>query len=149
MEFVERAEIRRQQAMSALDEKNQSDQGQFFTPLAVAQMMAQMLPLPTSNKVRILDPGAGSGILTAAVVDRFTRESPETNLEIVAVEKDSELIPALKNTLKDCSRPGVHLEYVNQDFIEWALQGQSLFDYVIQNPPYFKLASMLTLQPSS
>lgn len=141
MEFVERAEIRRQQAMSALDEKSQSDQGQFFTPLAVAQMMAQMLPLPTSNKVRILDPGAGSGILTAAVVDRFTRESPETNLEIVAVEKDSELIPALKNTLKDCSRPGVHLEYVNQDFIEWALQGQSLFDYVIQNPPYFKIAS--------
>ena len=140
MEFVERAEIRRQQAMSALDEKSQSDQGQFFTPLAVAQMMAQMLPLPTSNKVRILDPGAGSGILTAAVVDRFTRESPETNLEIIAVEKDSELIPALKNTLKDCSRPGVHLEYVNQDFIEWALQGQSLFDYVIQNPPYFKLS---------
>lgn len=96
MEFVERAEIRRQQAMSALDEKSQSDQGQFFTPLAVAQMMAQMLPLPTSNKVRILDPGAGSGILTAAVVDRFTRESPETNLEIIAVEKNSELIPAFE-----------------------------------------------------
>ena len=41
--------------------------GQFFTPAAIADYMANM-PQYFGETVSILDPGAGSGILSAAIV---------------------------------------------------------------------------------
>ena len=46
--------------------------GQFFTSIETAEYMAGMFDLSgLPEEVRILDPGTGSGILSAAVVDRL------------------------------------------------------------------------------
>lgn len=50
--------------------------GQHLTPLPVARLMASMLGDPPAE-VRLLDPGAGIGSLTAAAIESLTdRASP-------------------------------------------------------------------------
>ena len=56
----------------AVDPQHRADLGQFFTPAKVAAFMASMLDMPNApQELRILDPGGGSGILTAAAVSEL------------------------------------------------------------------------------
>ena len=43
--------------------------GQFFTSKTTAQFMVSMFNIPQKNIVRILDPGAGTGILSIALIE--------------------------------------------------------------------------------
>jgi adenine-specific DNA-methyltransferase len=88
----------------------------------------------------VLDPGAGSGMLSAAIVDRLRRERPGVPIHLVAVENDRALLPALHETLGDLeSLAGVTTELVSADFLAWGLLTGERFDLAIQNPPYAKL----------
>ncbi|SDN70784.1 adenine-specific DNA-methyltransferase [Actinomyces ruminicola] len=118
---------------------NQAELGQFFTPTAVARIMADLVHLPASGTLRVLDPGAGSGMLSAAVVDRVRRERPDVQVSVTAVELDQRLWPVLADTLADCAaESGVRTSLVKSDFVQWALHTDERFDVVIQNPPYHK-----------
>lgn len=55
------------EAGRGLDAGRRGEMGQFPTPPAVARFMASMLEL-RGRSVRLLDAGAGVGVLTAAVV---------------------------------------------------------------------------------
>lgn len=154
MSLLQRAEQRRIDATQTIGLENLAKSEQFFTPVEVAQLMAERL-IPTSNlpeTISLLDPGAGPGILTAAAVDRLTALAPNTRIRITAVEKDADLIPQLTQTLEDCvnHNPNVVYEIHNTDFIYWGTNQQDLFketpeqrkfDLCIQNPPYAKLAA--------
>ena len=84
MNLLERAAARREAALADLDMTSQAELGQFFTPVAVARIMADLPRLPESGTFRVLDPGAGSGVLTAAVVDRVRRERPDLQVTLTA-----------------------------------------------------------------
>lgn len=104
--------------------------------------MANLPRLPQEGTFRILDPGAGSGILSAAIADRIRRESPSLQVSIVAVEDDEVLFQALQETLRDIEhRANATTELVPAEFLTWALDQAASFDLVIQNPPYAKLLS--------
>lgn len=150
--LVSRAEARRVAALGTLDEARQASLGQFFTPARAAELIAAMATLPRGGTVRILDPGAGAGSLTAALVARFLDESPGVEIEVMAVEIDERVVPFLAETLDDCkqtaAKRGVRLtsQVVVGDFIAGstgllervpALEGP--FDVVVMNPPYAKL----------
>ena len=62
MDMVGRAARRRETALADLDETERAARGQFFTPTAVAKIMARLLKVPDHGVVRVLDPGAGSGL---------------------------------------------------------------------------------------
>ncbi|WP_199729864.1 carbamoyltransferase C-terminal domain-containing protein [Tessaracoccus sp. OH4464_COT-324] len=143
------AEVERVAALGGLDAHTQSELGQFFTPAAAARLIASMPRLPEAGTLRVLDPGAGSGVLAAALVSRALSERPGLSIEIVAVERDPAVLPSLRATLSACEQAGggrVHAEAVEADFIldsvglgaSLSLDGQ--FDLVIENPPYGKLA---------
>lgn len=144
-----RAEARRVAALAALDPEQQRALGQYFTPAPAATLMASLPHLDDlPAQVRVLDPGAGSGSLTAALVERLATERPDVAVHVVAVETDLTVIPVLTETLADCARvPGVTTELVAGDFLAGAtglnaaptLQGP--FDLVIMNPPYGKHAA--------
>lgn len=143
------AESERVAALGELDAHTQSDLGQFFTPAAAAQLIASIPRLPSHGTLRVLDPGAGSGVLTAALVGRVLAEQPHLNIEIVAVERDPVVMPYLRATLAECERAGggrVSAEAVGADFIldstglDASLKLEAQFDLVIENPPYGKLA---------
>lgn len=125
--------------------------GQFFTPIEVAEQMLRPIDsLP--DKVRVLDPGAGAGMLSAAVLTRLlssdclnTRE-----IEIVAYEVDANVSPFLRKTLDMCAtlsaRQGINFKYTIHivDFIEAStprLYSTEKFDLAVLNPPYGKIKS--------
>jgi adenine-specific DNA-methyltransferase len=119
----------------------------------VAALMAEMFELPADH-VRLLDPGAGTGILTAAFIEELcSRDNPPAGIEAIAYEVDDLMADYLQETYglcqEYCEAHAVRFsgEVRRQDFIEdlsVAAQGGFLateqpFDAVIMNPPYGKL----------
>ena len=82
MDLLSLAAGRRDAGLAALDDGARADLGQFLTPIEVARLMAALPRLPRQGVLRVLDPGAGSGVLSAAVVDRVRREAPDLRLEV-------------------------------------------------------------------
>ncbi|MBO4513771.1 MAG: SAM-dependent DNA methyltransferase, partial [Victivallales bacterium] len=57
--------------------------GQFFTSLETARFMAGMFDLSLAPEIiRILDPGAGSGMLSAALVERLNEFGSAKNIHL-------------------------------------------------------------------
>lgn len=139
MDMVGRAARRRETALADLDETERAARGQFFTPTAVAKIMARLLKVPDHGVVRVLDPGAGSGMLTATLVSHLATVTPSLRVHVTAVEDDTSLLPALRETLDDCSVLGAETRLIAEDYVSWAVTSDERFDLVIQNPPYHKL----------
>ncbi|MCL2667413.1 MAG: class I SAM-dependent methyltransferase [Micrococcales bacterium] len=146
--LLDLAERQRVQALAGVEAETQSELGQFFTPAAAAALIASIPRLPERGVVRVLDPGAGSGVLSAALVERVLAERPDLRLHVVAVECDRAVLAHLRATLDACVKAGqgrVRVEVVEADFIfastglDATMDGQQ-FDLVIENPPYGKLA---------
>lgn len=147
-----RAEARRIRALQALAAERQAELGQFFTPERAAKLIAGLPSLPDRGRLRVLDPGAGTGSLTAALVARAMHGSRRLELELTAVEVDHQVAAFLQETLDDVVRTAAEVglkvtaTLVRGDFIELFSgfgQGRSAlevpFDLVIMNPPYRKL----------
>lgn len=140
---------------SSIEQRKQK--GQFFTPVEVCQFMAGLLSPAGSEPLRLLDPGAGTGLLTAAVCDRLLALRFPRDLEFHLFENDPSVLPFLHKTMKSCCEAlgaaGHSARYVvhEKDFILDAAStvfgARSLFDpsdygqfdAVIMNPPYFKV----------
>lgn len=142
-----------QQKFHALTSPAQrKEQGHFSTPPIVAEFMASLFFETASPSKRILDPGAGVGILSAAICDRVLSDSVPQRLYFELYETDLKLIPLLEETMCRCQallrEAGHEMEFLVriEDFI-LANTGKSLFDHgpipsfhqAILNPPYFKL----------
>lgn len=137
-------------------EVHRHDAGQFFTPPIVARYMANLAGT-LHNQMRVLDAGAGVGILACAICELAkVQQLPE--LTIVAYEPDPALFMLCSFTLdyaRDFLREHsvkLFIELHQQDFLEamatqlthhslWSsnLQPQRPFDLTILNPPYFKV----------
>jgi BsuBI/PstI restriction endonuclease domain len=131
--LVDRTEVRRQAASGALEPKRRVELGQYFTPAQVADFIASLARFPERGPVRILDPGAGAGSLSASLIARLIRERPDLSVTLVACEFDDSLHEVLSESLLDCRETaagaGVEVTVVVQpgSFIDWAA-GDSLLD---------------------
>jgi len=150
-ELLHAVEQRRQAVSAGLSAKHRSAFGQFFTPCGPADFLAGLLDLPESGVFRVLDPGAGIGSLSAAVVARVVEERPNLTVEITAFELDAVLIPHLVATLEACAatakKHGCHVSFDARqaNFVEyasgWLFEEPGEFDAVIANPPYKKVGT--------
>lgn len=149
--LVSRAEALRVEATARLDPRTQAKYGQYFTPERAAALIASLPRLPDEGVLRVLDPGAGSGMLTAALVERVVAEAPGLRLEVLAVEVDSDVMPSLEATASLCESwaqdRGVTVRVTARcaDLIETSTGLSAVsdgdFDLVVMNPPYGKLAA--------
>src|SRR5690606_20267923 len=122
------------------------------TPSEIAEFMAEMLSMSNHNPLRILDPGAGVGMLSVALCQRVLSQMKTQRLHFELGENDPGLIPLLETSMLHCQRrlreAGLEMAFDirEEDFI-LANSSRSLFeaginasfDFAIMNPPYFKL----------
>jgi adenine-specific DNA-methyltransferase len=117
--------------------------GQFMTPRPIAEFMAGLFS-PPETPVKLLDPGAGAGSLSAAFLDRHGRVP--TSVE--AWEIDPILRRRLAVTYEGYTQKlsNVEVRIHERDFIEDAVfrlaMGRSpAYTHAIINPPYKKINS--------
>jgi len=132
------------------DDEHRKSHGLYLTPEPVAAFMAAMIE-PKAEKLRLLDPAAGVGILLCAAVEYLaTHPKRLRKIELVACEIDADLRGPLRLVLDHlvawAAKRGVSVMPVirQQDFIlanasALDAEGDELFDAVIANPPYFKI----------
>ena len=87
-ELLEWVETKRIETATALDPGQQKMHAQYFTQVEIARLMASMVDPGTRESWRVLDPGAGIGILAAAVVERLcTTDSPVKSIDVTEIER--------------------------------------------------------------
>ncbi len=139
-----------------LDTRTRKLKGQFFTPGQVGRFMAGLFQI-NGGAIRLLDPGAGTGMLTAAFCERLLGNDESVNLTVDAYENDPGILSLLEKTLDSCKaeleKKGHKVAYniYEQDFILhnqgcltksglfWESEEQVFYDFAISNPPYYKL----------
>ncbi|HUZ57923.1 MAG TPA: N-6 DNA methylase [Hanamia sp.] len=137
--------------------RHKKDKGQFFTPTEIARFMAG-LPKQTKDKLKILDPGCGTAILSSSLIETLAKQNENLKeIELVGYETDQDILPytqmvldyldkwlkqhkiKFKATLnsndfvlenKDCFQVSATLFSEPQN---------ATYDIVISNPPYFKI----------
>lgn len=142
--------------------KHKKDNGQFFTPIPIAQLLASFCEV-NKKVLKILDPGCGTAILSCALIERIIENSNKTEqINLVAYETDIELIPFSQKVLEYLKewlfKKNIQFNYLllKSDFVldnASALRESTLlnlfeetkkvskdFDIIISNPPYFKLS---------
>ena len=120
--------------------------GQYFTGLPVSQYMASLLNKPKNRYVRILDAGAGTGILTATTA-LHCLDMGCKKVHAVLYEIDKNAHYNLKQTLKIVQDIYVrhHADFTyeiqSKDFV-LSRPDKDIniepFDIAVINPPYFK-----------
>lgn len=150
------AETLRAQAYAQISASRRSEMGQYFTPPSVARFMASLFA-DAPQELRLLDPGAGVGILTAAVVeDALHRSHPPAKISAIAYEAEPLLGEYLQQIQRNCQSycedNGIEFcgSVRSEDFIragaDMLQEGlfavdRPLFNRVILNPPYKKISS--------
>ncbi|WP_185173190.1 Eco57I restriction-modification methylase domain-containing protein [Rothia nasimurium] len=153
--LLQRTEKVRTSTLQRIGLENLNEFEQFFTPLAVAEIMAEMINtqiLAKKKSIKILDPGAGIGILAIAASHYIRATFPHTPIHVVAIEKDPSLVETLESSLDDAQTDLGDFTYAvhQQDFVYWANRDllhlgdpqEQNFDVVITNPPYAKLSAL-------
>jgi len=135
-----------QDALAKARDDHRKQHGQYFTPPAVARFLATLAEAKTET-VRLLDPGAGSGVLACAVAEHLAESGTCHRLELDAYEQDADLVPVLRASLDHLgawlTERGVAFEYrlIPDDFITATaghLDGAGRYSLVVANPPYYK-----------
>ena len=138
--------------------QHKKDNGQFFTPTAIAHFMAG-LTKKTKNKLKILDPGCGTAILSCSMIEALVKQNGDLNeIELVVYETDLNILPYTQAAINYLGKwiKQYEVRFIptlnTQDFVlenkDCFEQSATLFsevkktnyDIVISNPPYFKIS---------
>ena len=128
--------------------------GQFFTSKETAQFMAGLFTLDTVGPiVSILDPGSGSGILAASLIERLQKREEIKEIQLVCYENDKNILTLLYKNLEYIRKNSIipvkyevrERNYITSQKLEYnamlgAASSQTKFDYIIGNPPYMKIS---------
>lgn len=139
-----------------MTEAHRKTYGQFFTPPTIARFMAG-LSAPLDAGAWVVEPGAGTGVLIAALAEHLARQKNCREWRITAYETESALQPALKLAL------GYIRHWLNEQGINFSFEvrpddfilanvallhpapllessdTQPSPQLIISNPPYFKI----------
>jgi adenine-specific DNA-methyltransferase len=144
-----------EQYIAAMTKDERKKYGQFFTSKATALFMAGLYKpcWKGLNSISILDTGAGSGILSAALLERLTGSNLK-EVYLTCYENDKKILPLL---IKNLTYAKEHLPFTltfkvmednyitsqasnfNTDLFHD--ENSEKYDLVIGNPPYMKVAS--------
>ncbi len=145
---------------ASVSDNHKKNFGQYLTPTEIAIFMARLCAPTNSDKIRVLDPGAGTGILSCALCETLADQSQTpSHIVLEAFESDIALSKLLHHCLSYLKQwlamRGITLKFAvkTNDFVityAEALDDRPRlipsistaidpFDIVISNPPYFKI----------
>ena len=137
-------------------EKSKSDNvrlGRFFTKKDTARLMASMLDIDgTRTAYTVLDPGAGTGILSAAAVEEICKRAPSCKqIFLTCYETCEEFIPRLEDNLERIRKKARHdygvklyftvyrenyiVDAKNHSTVTFFDTVEEKYDIIIANPP--------------
>ena len=124
------------------EEKNSTNEarknGSFYTPQSVIYDCLKNITEYDKKSVRILEPSVGGGNFLIPIISKFYN-TEKVYLDIVDINES-----VLNDTLNELEKYNldtnkVIIRSVNTDFIDFEFECE--YDYVIGNPPFFKLDS--------
>ena len=136
--------------------KSKSDNirlGRFFTKRDTARLMAEMLKLDRDRSAyTVLDPGAGTGILSSAVVEEICKRAPNCKrIFLTCYETNPEFLPVLEDNLERIRKKArhdydvkLHITVYDENYITDSRNhytvslfdtAEEKFDIIICNPP--------------
>ena len=140
-------------------QKDKKHKGQFFTPLAISEFMGGLATPSGKKNISVLDPGCGLAILSCTLIEHLVKEEAPEHISLALYETDKKVVPLTEDVLSYlkvwCQERDVNLdcELNESDFVLEKCEcldgadtifgdmfGSERFDYIISNPPYFKLA---------
>lgn len=137
---------------SQVSDEHKKKLGQFFTPVGISKFMSEFAVVK-KDKIKILDPGCGIGILSVAISEVIAKKNNfVTTIDLVAFESDVEILPFAEKCYDYLrlwlQNKGINFTYFlcKNDFIlhnshilnDKKINNES-YDIIISNPPYFKL----------
>ena len=127
--------------------------GRLFTKKDTARLMADMLELdPSRGAYTVLDPGAGTGILSAAVVEAICNRCPSCRqIFLTCYESDETFLPMLRDNLERIRKKARHdydvklfvtvydenylVDSKNHYTVTFFDTVEDKYDIIISNPP--------------
>lgn len=154
MKIVDFIAAETEKYVATMPKEKRKKYGQFFTSKETAVFMAEMFSVSAckQREISVLDPGTGSGILSAAFLERL-EEFPEVEtIYLSCWENDANILPLLRKNLEWMQqhtskklRYELHEEnYILGQEVEYrkSMCGRKRpkqVDFVIGNPPYLKI----------
>lgn len=146
--------VGRQYAISTSD-KHKKNCGQFFTPKQISDFMGD-LAVPKSSRISILDPGCGTAILSCSLIEKLVSKINIERIDLTLYETDTTLLKETRKVVIFLQEWLHHKRIVanvvtkENDFVVdnasvfaenslFDLACHDNFDYIISNPPYFKI----------
>lgn len=134
-----------------ISNQNRASLGQYLTPYGIASFMSSLFTLPTRERLRILDAGAGIGSLSIALFERIL-ESDTKAIEWTGYEIDSTMVDYLKEFISAYEKHFLDKKIdfkgniIQKDFIESGIKDILFhtgprYDIAVLNPPYKKILS--------
>lgn len=139
--------------LEQMPKSKRKKKGQFFTSKETAQYMAEMFDFSIlSDKLNILDPGSGTGILSAALIERIQHEKKVKFVSLTCYEMDPEVLPLLHQNL-EYIKDHLDIEFcykiIEDDYLLsqkddfdttfFAQKDSTKYDMIIGNPPYLRV----------
>ncbi len=136
--------------ISSVPKSQRKKFGQFFTTAKTAIYMAALFCINLDKEeLTLLDAGAGTGILSAALLDRIYQLGYTGKVNLTCYETDSVVLPVLEQNLKLAKEKyGINYSIKTENYItsQYFCIGTLLdedsckYDYIIGNPPYLKVS---------
>jgi adenine-specific DNA-methyltransferase len=133
--------------ISSVNHSHKEKFAQYLTPIEIASFMAKMTTKYCMKKdtLNILDPGAGSGILSCSLMNDLIGENVKRNMNFDAYEIDNSILNSLEQSYQTvAAHKNVTYNILNKDFIIsmcsdilWGIN--KTYDIIIMNPPYKKI----------
>lgn len=121
-----------------MDEKNKFT-GKYFTPIGYSDFIVDYFKAQINSfkgELRILEPSCGEGNLINSIVKKIEKQ----NISIKGVEIDEEIAQICKENYAKDKR----IEIINSDFCDFIPKDNTLYDFIIGNPPFVRYRRLET-----